>query len=58
MIANDQQKQRLKEIHKEIRSMFPESYGSVRFNLHPQRSGLNMNISDSIVIEESVMEKK
>ena len=40
-----EQKKKLAEIGKQVRELFPNMYGSVRFNLCPTRELTNINIT-------------
>ena len=51
MIATPEQNKRLKEINKELQKMFPDFYGSVRFNLNPKVKKFNINIAENIIEE-------
>jgi hypothetical protein len=46
-----EQEKALAEIGEQIKGLFPNMYGSIRFNLAPGRKEVNVNTS--IVIEES-----
>ena len=47
-----EQTEKLHTIGKQIQEMFPDMYGSVKFNLQPNRESVNMNFQ-TIVVEES-----
>lgn len=49
-----EQKSKLSDIGKEVRELFPDMYGSVRFNLKPNRKETNVNIADTIEVEQSL----
>ena len=49
-----EQKQKLAEIGKQVRDLFPDMYGSVRFNLKPGRKESNVNVADTIEVEQSL----
>ncbi len=49
MIATTEQNKRLKEIDVELKEMFPDFYGSVRFNLTPKVKKFNINIVENII---------
>ena len=48
----NEQRQKLIEIGKEISKLFPDMYGSIRFNLNPNRRNVNFNLEQSYVSEE------
>ena len=33
-----------------VKEVFPDMYGNVRFNLHPERQKVNINIEQSIIL--------
>lgn len=49
-----EQKKQLAEIGKKVRELFPDMYGWVRFNLNPSRKSVNVNIADTIEVEQSL----
>lgn len=49
-----EQKKRLAEIGKQVRELFPDMYGWVRFNLNPSRKSVNVNVADTIEVEQSL----
>ena len=49
MIATPEQNKRLREMCKEVKEMFPDFYGSVRFNLNPKDKRFNINIVENII---------
>ncbi len=49
MILTPEQTKKVKEIDKELKEMFPNFYGSVRFNLTPQTKKLNINIVENVI---------
>lgn len=49
-----EQKKKLTDIGRQVRELFPDMYGSVRFNLKPGRKESNVNIADTIEVEQSL----
>ncbi|KKN38115.1 hypothetical protein LCGC14_0756710 [marine sediment metagenome] len=49
MIATVEQNKRLKEIDAELKKMFPDFYGSVRFNCNPKIKKFNINLVENII---------
>ena len=46
----EEQKKKLVEIGKEVKTVFSTDFhGSVRFNLHPNKRSVNMNIEQSLI---------
>jgi len=58
----NEQREKLTEIGKQIREVFPDVIGNVfcRFNLHPDRKDVNMNIGfeQSIILKPADGERK
>ena len=48
------QKKQVARIGEELKEIFPDFYGSIKFNLTPKRSGTNINLSSDINIEQSM----
>ncbi len=51
MITTPEQDKSLKRINKELRDLFPDFYGSVRFNLNPKVKKFNINVVENIIDE-------
>ncbi len=49
-----EQKTKLAELSRKVREMFPDMYGSIRFNLKPDRKETNVNVADTIEVEQSL----
>lgn len=49
-----EQKRRLTKIGEQVRELFPDMYGWVRFNLNPSRKSVNVNVADTIEVEQSL----
>lgn len=49
-----EQKKELAKIGVKVREIFPDMYGSVRFNLKPGRKESNVNVADTIEVEQSL----
>ena len=50
----EEQLEKLYVIGKQIQEICPDMYGSVKFNLHPDRESVNVNFMNvNFVIEES-----
>ena len=54
MSITNAQKVELAKIGEVLCRIFPDTYGNIRFNLHPQRKDVNVNYT----IEESLIIKK
>lgn len=46
-----EQKKKLIQACKLIKQVFPDMSGGVRFNLHPERQKVNINIEHSVIID-------
>lgn len=51
MITTPEQDKKLKIMDKELRGMFPDFFGSVRFNLNPKVKKFNINVVENIIEE-------
>lgn len=46
-------KKKLIKACKLVKEVFPDMYGNVRFNLHPEREKVNCNIEYSFIIQSN-----
>lgn len=53
-----EQERKLAEIGAQIAELFPDIYGSVRFNLSPNRKDVNINIEYSMILKPKCIHKK
>ena len=55
MAVTNEQKVELAKIGEKLCQIFPDTYGNIRFNLHPQRKDVNINyqIEESLIIKKS-----
>lgn len=48
-----EQKKQVARIGKELKALFPDFYGSLRFNLNPTRNDVNVNIEQSMKLKSN-----
>ncbi len=49
MILTDEQNKEIKKMDRRLKELFPDFYGSVRFNLNPKIKICNINVVENII---------
>jgi hypothetical protein len=50
-MSKQERDRRLAELGKQVKALFPDMFGSVRFNLNPRKDTTNVNIEEAVLIE-------
>ena len=49
MILTDEQNKEIKKMDRRLKELFPDFFGSVRFNLNPKIKNCNINVVENII---------
>lgn len=44
-----EQKKEVKKIDKKLKELFPDFYGSIKFNLTPNSKKMNINVTENLI---------